>query len=168
MVSCFFLPHSPTSPDINAPDLSSGLRSRVGKGRGERLINISTARLLGGLIHTFPMFHPPPPYSHPSLFHMCEGSPVLSSESTWLMAGGILSLEMERGFWMEKGFSFPCCQGDHPPPWAQETELVTQARVSWIFNDSQVQGLGPVEGLVLLSSCRTCLPFLVFPDHLCS
>ena len=60
VVSCFFLPHSPTSPDISAPDLSSGLRGRVGKGRGERLINISTARLLGGLIHTFPMFHPPP------------------------------------------------------------------------------------------------------------
>lgn len=101
---------------------------------------------------------------------MCEGSPnkaVLNSESPWLVAGGILSLEMERGFWMEKGFSFPCCQGDYPPPWAQETELITQARVSWTFNDSQVQGLGPVEGLVLLSSCRTCLPFLVFPDHLC-
>ena len=57
---CFFLPLFPTSPDINAPDLSSGLRGRVGKGRGERLINISTARLLGGLIHTLPIFHPSP------------------------------------------------------------------------------------------------------------
>lgn len=57
---CFFLPLFPTSRDINAPDLSSGLRGRVGKGRGERLINISPARLLGGLIHTLPIFHPSP------------------------------------------------------------------------------------------------------------
>ena len=96
MWSLFFLPLFPTSPDITAPDLSSGLRGRVGKGRGERLINISTARLLGGLIHTLPIFHPPPTYSHPSLFRMCKGSPnkaVLNSESTWLVAGGILSLK---------------------------------------------------------------------------
>ena len=101
MWSLFFLPLFPTSPDITAPDLSSGLRGRLGKGRGERLINISPARLLGGLIHTLPIFHPPPTYSHPSLFRMCKGSPnkaVLNSESTWLVAGGILSLRWREVF----------------------------------------------------------------------
>ena len=109
MVSCFFLPHSPTSPDINAPDLSSGLRGRVGKGRGERLINISTARLLGGLIHTFPMFHPPPRIPIPA-FSTCvrvaETRQCLTQSPPGLWLVEFLALRWREAFGWRKAFRF--------------------------------------------------------------
>lgn len=102
---------------------------------------------------------------------MCEGSPnkvVLNSESTWLVAGGILSLRWREVFGWRQVFSFHAAKATTLLPGLNKLNLSHRQGFPGYLMTPRYKGLGPVEGLVLLSSCRSCLPFLVFPGHLCS